>query len=88
VNLFERCRDTPVSSHVAEADMKTASSLIRLLALAACFAVYVAAAGEIHLTGMRRAMQTMAGPGGQSTVLELAMVEGGDAEGSFLRPPA
>ena len=34
--------------------MKTASSLIQLITLAACFAVYVAAAGEIHLTGMRR----------------------------------
>jgi hypothetical protein len=61
--------------------MKTASSLIQLLTLAACFAVYVAADGEIHLTGMRRAMQTMAGPTGQSVVLEPAMVGGGDAEG-------
>ena len=61
--------------------MKTASSLIQLLTLAACFAVYVAAAGEIHLTGMRRAMQTMTGPAGQSAVLELATLEGGDARG-------
>ena len=63
--------------------MKTASSLIQLLTLAACFAVYVGAAGDIHLTGMRRAMQTMAGPAGQSAVPERAMaMEGGHgAEG-------
>ena len=49
--------------------MKTAYQLIQLATLAMCFAVYVAAAGEIHLTGMRRAMQTMAGSAGQSVVM-------------------
>ena len=61
--------------------MKTASSLIQLITLAACFAVYVGAAGEIHLTGMRRAMQTMAGPAGQSAMAHFATMMGGGVEG-------
>ena len=56
--------------------MKTAYQLIQLATLATCFAVYVAAAGEIHLTGMRRAMQTMAGAAGQSLAIEAMRVEG------------
>ena len=61
--------------------MKTASSLVQLITLTACFTVYVAACGEIHLTGMRRAMQTMTGQAGHSvTMLEPASAEeGGDA---------
>jgi len=59
--------------------MKTASQVIQLLTLTACFAVYVAAAGEIHLSGMRRAMQTMAGVAGQSVVAVAMVEEGGRA---------
>ena len=61
--------------------MKSASALTQLITLAACFTVYVAACGEIHLTGMRRAMQTITGQAGHSvTVLESATAEeGGDA---------
>ena len=58
--------------------MKTAYQLIQLATLATCFAVYVAAAGEIHLTGMRRAMQTIAGAAGQNVVMEVGP---GEAEG-------
>ena len=61
--------------------MKTASQVIQLLTLAACFAVYVAAAGEIHLSGMRRAMQTVAGLTGPSVVMEAMRVERRAAEG-------
>jgi len=55
--------------------MKTAYQLIQLATLATCFAVYVAATGEIHLTGMRRAMQTMAGGAGQNVVIEAMRME-------------
>lgn len=41
--------------------MKTLATILQLLALSACFTVYVSTAGEIHLAGMRRAMQTAAG---------------------------
>ena len=59
--------------------MKTASSLVQIITLIACFTVYVAACGEIHLAGMRRAMQTMTGQAGHSaTLLEPARAEEGD----------
>ena len=54
--------------------MKTASSLVQVITLAACFTVYVAACGEIHLTGMRRAMQTMTGPAVHSAGLFATMM--------------
>lgn len=38
--------------------MKAASTLIQILALSACFAVYAAGTGAIS-SGVRRAMQTM-----------------------------
>ena len=38
--------------------MKTASTLIQIIALSACFAVYAAGTGAIS-SGVRRAMQTM-----------------------------
>jgi hypothetical protein len=41
--------------------MKTASTLLQILALSACFAIQVAAPGEFRMPGVRRAMQTMAG---------------------------
>ena len=61
--------------------MKAASTLVQIITLTACFTVYVAACGEIHLTGMRRAMQTMTGPAVHSVMtLEPARAEeGGDA---------
>lgn len=39
--------------------MKTASTLIQIIALSACFAVYASGTGAIS-SGVRRAMQTMA----------------------------
>jgi hypothetical protein len=38
--------------------MKTASTLIQIIALSACFAVYASGTGAIS-SGVRRAMQTM-----------------------------
>jgi hypothetical protein len=56
--------------------MKTLATLVQLIALTACFAVYVSAIGEIQLTGMRRAMQIAAGSLGQVTVtMQAASVE-------------
>jgi hypothetical protein len=56
--------------------MKTLATLIQLVALAACFAAYVSADGEVQLTGMRRAMQIAAGSSGQATVtIQAAPVE-------------
>jgi hypothetical protein len=40
--------------------VKTLIALIQLAALSACFAAYVSATGDVHLAGMRRAMQTVA----------------------------
>ncbi|GLS34355.1 hypothetical protein SAMN04488498_1588 [Mesorhizobium albiziae] len=40
--------------------MKTASTLLQILALAACFTIYLSGNGGAQLTGVRRAMQTMA----------------------------
>lgn len=42
--------------------MKTAASLIQIIALSTCFAVHVASAGEFEMAGVRRAIQTMASP--------------------------
>jgi hypothetical protein len=41
--------------------MNTFRTLVQAAALTACFAAYVATSGEVHLTGLRRAMQTAAG---------------------------
>jgi hypothetical protein len=43
--------------------MKTLAILVQIAALSACFSAYVSALNEVHLTGMRRAMQTIAGAG-------------------------
>ena len=51
--------------------MKTASTLLQILALAACLAMQVAAPGEFRMPGVRRAMQTMAGPANQPAVQEM-----------------
>jgi hypothetical protein len=39
--------------------MKTASTLLQILALGACFAVHLAGTGEVRMTGVRRALQTI-----------------------------
>ncbi len=39
--------------------MKTVSTLLQLLALSACLAVHLAGTGEVRMTGVRRALQTM-----------------------------
>lgn len=41
--------------------MKTLATFVQITALGACFATHVLAAGDIHLTGMRRAMQIAEG---------------------------
>lgn len=46
--------------------MKTASTLIQIIALGACFAVYASGSGAIS-SGVRRAIQTMGS--GQSAIL-------------------
>ena len=54
--------------------MKTASTLLQILALAACFAMQVAAPGEFRMPGVRRAMQTMAGPANQPVFPEAVYI--------------
>jgi hypothetical protein len=39
--------------------MKTASTLIQILALSACFTIYLSGTGGVQMTGVRRALQTM-----------------------------
>jgi hypothetical protein len=39
--------------------MKTTSTLLQILALSACFAVHLAGTGEVRMTGVRRALQTI-----------------------------
>jgi hypothetical protein len=48
--------------------MKTASTLLQLLTLAACLAANLQISGELHMPGMRRAIQTMTETGNQKTV--------------------
>ncbi|MBB6468418.1 hypothetical protein [Aminobacter carboxidus] len=43
--------------------MKTASTLLQLLALSACLAARLICAGDLQMPGVRRAMQTMAASG-------------------------
>jgi hypothetical protein len=50
------------------AAMKMLTTLVQITALSACFTAYVAVAGEIHLTGMRRAIQIAAGTTAQATM--------------------
>ncbi|MGX5846417.1 hypothetical protein ACWGTO_04990 [Mesorhizobium sp. PL10] len=45
--------------------MKTASRLLQILALSACFAAQVH--GAFSMPGVRQAMRTMAGASGQNT---------------------
>ena len=54
--------------------MKTASTFLQILALGACFAVQAAAPGEFRMPGVRRAMQTMAGPANQPVVQEMPWI--------------
>ncbi len=54
--------------------MKTASTLLQILALGACCAMQVAAAGEFRMPGVRRAMQTMAGTTSQPVVQEVPWI--------------
>jgi hypothetical protein len=60
--------------------MKTASTLLQILALGACFAMQVAAPGEFRMPGVRRAMQTMAGTASQPAFPELAYIVEGIGE--------
>jgi hypothetical protein len=53
--------------------MKTASTLIQIIALSACFAVYASGTGAIS-SGVRRALQTM-GSSQASIVVETPAVE-------------
>jgi hypothetical protein len=39
--------------------MKSASTLLHILALGGCFVVYFAGTGEVRMTGVRRALQTI-----------------------------
>jgi hypothetical protein len=50
--------------------MKTASTLLQLLTLSACLATQFHVAGDFHMPGVRRAMQTMAGASARNFVLE------------------
>jgi hypothetical protein len=54
--------------------MKTASTLLQILALGACFAMQVAAPGEFRMPGARRAMQTIAGTASQPVEQEISWV--------------
>lgn len=54
--------------------MKAASTLIQIIALSACFAVYAAGTGAIS-SGVRRAIQTM-GAGQVSILVEAPAAEG------------
>ena len=47
--------------------MKTLSTLLQLLALAACLAANLQSSGEFHMPGMRRALQTMTETGNHKT---------------------
>ena len=40
--------------------MKTASTLLQILALGACLIAYLSGTGDTQITGVRRALQTMA----------------------------
>lgn len=49
--------------------MRTASKSLQIIALATCFAVYVASHGNFGVSGVRRAMQTISGSSIQTLVI-------------------
>lgn len=50
--------------------MKKVSNTVHIIALAACFAVHYAMVSDTHLSGVRRALQTMTGPADETMVSE------------------
>ncbi|MCT7378275.1 hypothetical protein [Chelativorans salis] len=50
--------------------MKNPSNTVHIIALAACFAVHYAMVSDSHLSGIRRALQTMTGPADETMVPE------------------
>ncbi|WP_353647018.1 hypothetical protein [Mesorhizobium sp. WSM2240] len=54
--------------------MKTASTLLQLLALSACLAASLGGSDEARMPGVRKALQTMAGSASQTSLQEFTMV--------------
>ena len=53
--------------------MKTASTLLQLLALSACLAACLGGSDEAKMPGVRKALQTMAGSASQTSFPEFTM---------------
>jgi hypothetical protein len=53
--------------------MKTASSLLQLLALSACLTACLGGPDEARMPGVRKALQTMAGSASQTSFPEFTM---------------
>jgi hypothetical protein len=77
---------TTSSKHSAEADdaqtgnhwpetMKTASTLLQVIALGACFVNQVEAPAEFRMPGVRQALRTIAGPDRQPLLAAIIDVE-------------
>ena len=54
--------------------MKTASTLLQLLALSACLAVSLGGSDEARMPGVRKALQTMAGSASQASLHEFTTI--------------
>ena len=54
--------------------MKTASTLLQLLALSACLAACLGGSDEARMPGVRKALQTMAGSASQTNFQEFATI--------------
>jgi hypothetical protein len=54
--------------------MKTASSLLQLLALSACLAACLGGSDEARMPGVRKALQTMAGSASQTSLPEFTVI--------------
>ena len=60
MNLPQHRSDTEAEGQQGTMTVTTVSQAIQIIALSACLAVHVAPASE-HMSGLRRALQTMAG---------------------------